>query len=53
MEHFLIFPNCNLDMDDYDVFDMENSTKGFKLLPNQLYLLYQSLTSRSIIYVHV
>ena len=28
MNHFWIFPNCNLDMDDYDVIDTENSTKG-------------------------
>ena len=28
MDHFWIFPNCNLDMDDYDVIDTEISTKG-------------------------
>ena len=28
MDHFWIFPNCNLDMDDYDVIDTKNSTKG-------------------------
>ena len=28
MIYFLIFPNCNLDTDDYDVTDPENSTKG-------------------------
>ena len=30
MDHFWIFPNCNLDMDDYDVrvIDTENLTEG-------------------------
>ena len=25
---YVIFPNCNLDTDDYDVIDPKNSTKG-------------------------
>ena len=28
MVYFWIFPNCNLDTDDYVVIDTENSTKG-------------------------
>ena len=28
MIYFWIFPYCKLDIDDYDVIDPENSTKG-------------------------
>ena len=37
MIYFRIFPNCNLDTDDYDVIDPENSTKD--ITPPQVHKL--------------